>query len=285
MITATLPYRLQDSSKTLDLNHVASCLTKGAAMELYLTPKPGLVDLADSGSHHDLSLPIMEKSIMLVGDYLGEMCHALRYGAELRELQQIGISAEKNMFDRFGTNTHRGYIFLSGIFLTACFRAGTFEENRLRSEITKLSTEFFVLHGPAATNGNDARSRFHAGGIVSEAIQGFPSLFDHALPAYRQTPAESGSVTRASFAMLARLMTVVDDTTALHRCGLKGLQRIQRDGRRLEPHVRDTDDYLGFLRSLNDRYRAMNLTMGGVADMLALSFGYLAMEENGEIIL
>src|SRR4051794_40583271 len=100
MISATLPHRLPNSSKTVSLDEIARCLTRGAALELYLTPKPGLVDLADSGSHHDLSLPIMEKSIVLVGDYLGEMCHALRRGADLRELQQIGISAEKIMYDR-----------------------------------------------------------------------------------------------------------------------------------------------------------------------------------------
>ncbi len=46
-----------------ELEELASALVRGTTRELYLTPKPGLVDRADSGSHPDLSLPIMEQSI------------------------------------------------------------------------------------------------------------------------------------------------------------------------------------------------------------------------------
>jgi len=45
---------------------------------------------------------------------------------------------------------------------------------------------------------------------------------------------QSGEDLSASFAMLARLMQTVEDTTALHRCGLAGLERIREDGARLE---------------------------------------------------
>ena len=64
-------------------------------MELYLTPKPGLVDLADNGSHPDLSVPIMERSIGIVTALCPTIgytaaCHlaqeALKTGTPVREL-------------------------------------------------------------------------------------------------------------------------------------------------------------------------------------------------------
>ena len=40
---------------------VAAALADGVKAELYLTPKPGLVDLHDCGSHDDLSLVVVER--------------------------------------------------------------------------------------------------------------------------------------------------------------------------------------------------------------------------------
>ena len=79
----------------------------------------------------------------------------------------------------------------------------------------------------------------------------------------------------ASFAALARLMQTVEDTTALHRCGEAGLARIRADGARLEQLV-DAGEHVSFLRERNASYRRMNLTMGGVADLLGVAFGWLA---------
>ncbi|MRR10391.1 2-(5'-triphosphoribosyl)-3'-dephospho CoA synthase, partial [bacterium] len=52
-----------NSSRIVEIERFAQALVKGAAMGLYLTPKPGLVDLADRGSHPDLSLEKMERSL------------------------------------------------------------------------------------------------------------------------------------------------------------------------------------------------------------------------------
>ena len=55
-----------NSLRLSGLERLADGLARGAALELYLTPKPGLVDLADCGSHPDLSLAVMERSIRIV---------------------------------------------------------------------------------------------------------------------------------------------------------------------------------------------------------------------------
>jgi hypothetical protein len=74
-------------------------------------------------------------------------------------------------------------------------------------------------------------------------------------------------------------MQVVEDTTALHRCGEAALMRLREDGARLERLVA-SGDHLPFLRDRKAVYRRMDLTMGGVADLLGLALGWLAYRET-----
>src|SRR5512138_1994436 len=51
------------SSRRAALDRLALALADGLWHELVLTPKPGLVDLEDSGSHPDLTFDLMVQSI------------------------------------------------------------------------------------------------------------------------------------------------------------------------------------------------------------------------------
>ena len=135
--------------------------------------------------------------------------------------------------------------------------------------------EFFNSRDEHVSNGHQARQKYNAGGIIQESINGFPTLFEEALPAFRNAYLQHGCFRAASFAMLARLMQTVEDTTTLHRGGQIGLSRVKRDGRRLEQIVTDGADYTVFLQGLNCEYIRMNLTIGGIADMVGLTYGYL----------
>jgi triphosphoribosyl-dephospho-CoA synthase len=64
----------------------------------------------------------------------------------------------------------------------------------------------------------------------------------------------------------------VDDTTTVRRCGEAGLFRLRRDGARLERLLGAGGDPGSFLRRLNAEYREIRLTMGGVADCMAIVF-------------
>lgn len=263
------------------LEHLAAALARGAALELYLTPKPGLVDRADRGAHPDLSLAIMEHSIGIVADYLADLVVSLSAGEAFCRQREIAIAAEQRMFGELGTNTHKGYIFLAGMLLIARRHAATVAEPTIRRTLAALATEFFATSLPAASHGGYVRLRYGAGGIVHEASRGLPALFDTALPAFRASRAQGANFTTASFAMLARLMQTVDDSTTLHRGGRAGLARVRRDGRRLERLIAAGDDYPAFLQASNRAYVRMNLTMGGIADLLALAYGWLI--AGGEI--
>ena len=69
-------------------------------------------------------------------------------------------------------------------------------------------------------------------------------------------------------------MQTVQDTTALRRCGQQGLDTLRADGARLERLVARRE-HLPFLRERYREYRRLNLTMGGVADLLGLALGWL----------
>ena len=270
-----------NSSRPSELERLAVALARGASMELYLTPKPGLVDRLDNGSHPDLSVPLMEQSIGIVNDYLREIVVSLRADEPFICQRDIAIRAERRLYDELGTNTHKGYIFLSGMLLIARHHAAMPDETCVRESLSTISRAFFDTAGHTDSNGEKARRKYHAGGIVSEAVGGYPSLFDAALPAFRAAFARHECVTTAAFAMMARLMQCVDDTTTLHRAGPDGLRRIREDGRVLERLIADRGDFLGFLGLLNEDYKALNLTIGGVADMLGVAFGCLL--ASGEI--
>ena len=266
-----------NSSRFAEIERFAVALARGGSMELYLTPKPGLVDLTDCGSHPDLSISRMERSLLLVADYLGELVRSLIAGESFAHQAAIGMRTEKKMLATLGTNTHKGLLFLSGLLLVARWRCLTSGERHLRAQIASLACEFFgEKQAESTTHGRQARARYGTGGIVREAKNGFPSLFDEAVPAYLEAFDRCGCCKTASFAMLGRLMQTVEDTTTLHRCGIPGLARIKRDGRFIERIIAAGGDCVPFLQTINREYVRMHLTMGGVADMLGLSYGYMA---------
>ncbi|UFS71983.1 triphosphoribosyl-dephospho-CoA synthase [Geomonas sp. RF6] len=262
---------------------LAQNLLRGAFLELYLTPKPGLVDLADSGSHKDLSVSRMEESLTIISGYLTEMERSLDAGEDLEDQITLGIATEHAVMQQVGTNCHRGFIFLSGLLLSASRLAPGRDERALSGAVASLALQLFARTSDHKSNGSRARKLYQVGGIKAEALRGLPSLFNEALPAYRAEIAAEGNRGSATFAMLARLMQTVEDTTALHRCGTVGLARLREDGRMLERLIAERDDFMTFLTNLNRRYMQMNLTMGGVADLLALAFAWLS--HTGELDL
>jgi triphosphoribosyl-dephospho-CoA synthase len=247
----------------------------GLRRELHLTPKPGLVDLADCGSHPDLSLHLMERSIVLVSAHLDALAASLARREPLGRQIAMARRAEQAMLGRLGTNTHKGALFLGGTLLVARDRAGTDDEGALRAAVSSVARDVAALAPPRGTNGAAARRRFGVGGVLREVQAGLPSVFEGAVPAFRAAVQRGEDGQTASFRMLAALMRRVEDTTALHRCGAAGLAQLRDDGARLEELVA-VGAHLPFLRERNALYRRMNLTMGGVADLLGAALGWLA---------
>jgi triphosphoribosyl-dephospho-CoA synthetase len=174
------------------------------------------------------------------------------------------------MTEAIGSNAHRGYIFLSGLTLMASVAPSL----RLRDEVRRFAR--LLLGDPPTrrveSNGALVRDRHGLGGIHREAFDGLPSVFEHGLPALERARRDlPNSIDRQLHYVMAVLMQAIEDTTAVHRCGPAGLERLRSDGRALQRLIEDDHDYLPWLVQLNDEYRRLRLTMGGVADCLALT--------------
>jgi triphosphoribosyl-dephospho-CoA synthase len=233
------------------------------------------VDREDSGSHPDLTFALMARSVAFARDHLLVLARSLDRREPLAAQVALARVAERRMHAHFGTNTHRGALFLGGVLLAARARAPEGAEGEVRAAVAGVARELLPALAPEGTHGAAARARFGVGGILQEVGAGLPSVFDVALPAYRGAVARGEAGEAPSFRVLAALMRSVEDTTALHRCGVAGLAILRDDGAELERRL-DAGDPAPFLRERNAAYRALNLTMGGVADLLGLAHGWLA---------
>lgn len=252
----------------IEPGRLAEALVLGAQRELDLSPKPGLVDRFDNGAHPDLSHGKMQASIRLLPRYYAELLEAAERGDSLETCAALGRAAEARMFDAIGSNAHRGYLFLSGLLLLACHRVQG-RAAALPRAVSDLAFRFFGERIPANTHGAALRAQGGPEGIRAEAESGLPSVFDGALPLLLRAHEDAE---QAGFRALAELMQRVEDSTTLHRCGPDGLARIRRDGARLEACLQSGAPPEPLLAALNEDYRRSGLTMGGVADCLALAF-------------
>lgn len=259
---------------------LAAALEAGLRRELRLTPKPGLVDRRDAGSHPDLTFALMERSVAMVGASLAGLAASLRRGEPLEAQVALGRDAEAGLLSALGANTHRGAIFLCGLVLVARQRAPA-GEAALPAAISAAAEALLPGRALDGSHGAAARRAYGVGGVVGEALAGLPSVFRHALPAWRAARARGQGDDAAAFAAMAALMQVVEDTTALHRAGAPGLARVRADGRELQRRLEAGEDHLGFLAARNDAWRAQRLTMGGVADLLGVTLGLLV--DAGEL--
>lgn len=260
---------------------VSLAVLAGARAELDLTPKPGLVDGRDGGSHPDLTYALMRRSIDLLPPYFDELVEigsasptSAWPSFDLPACVEAGKRAEAKMLAGVGSNTHRGLIFLGGLAVLAACPSMPADAAEWRTRVALLAG---LLVGGSreevASHGSVARQQHGVGGIRREAIRGLPAVFDHALPLFTRLVAGPPPTSRfAPFAAMASLMQHVEDTTAIHRCGMTGLARLRDDGAALQRTIERGDDPRAELARLNEEYRALHLTMGGVADCLAITF-------------
>jgi triphosphoribosyl-dephospho-CoA synthase len=262
----------------LDPRALAAALVLGARRELDLTPKPGLVDRHDPGAHPDLSHAAMAVSADLLERYYDDLLRSAQAARPLADAVRAGRDAERRMFQAIGSNAHRGYIFLSGLTLLAACRCGGSLAS-LPGALAELAGDFFRQAPAAATPGAQVRAEHGLGGIRREAERGLPAVFEQGWPAYRESLECGWEAERAGFHLMARLMQTVEDTTAVRRCGPAGLARLRRDGERLQDLLETGRQPGTWLAGINRAYGRWGLTMGGVADCMALVFALQAAVE------
>lgn len=262
--------------------------------EVRATPKPGLVDLWDSGAHRDMDVDTFGTSAKTIAPFLGQM---FAEGAAstaapqvlFSRIRPIGQTAEEAMLAATGgVNTHKGAIFTLGLLSAAAGQASRYgavcpvdilarcremAAEPLRAELAAMAER------PPRTHGERLYLATGSAGIRGEAIAGFPALLHIALPALKE--ASQPDWNRQLLYTLLRLMEQVEDSTVLHRGGTEGLCWMRREaGSFLSAYPVLTDDALKALSNLNDAFIRRNLSPGGCADLLCAAVFLCRLEES-----
>jgi len=257
---------------------VPGLAARALRLELDLTPKPGLVDRANNGSHQDMDHALFLQSIAAITPWLSVFeqagkRHARQPASEqLCLLRPMGIACEQAMFAAtHGVNTHKGAIFSLGLL---CFTAGRLQtQNRVISADTLCQEVSAICRGlvaqelaarpRAVTAGEKQFREYGLTGARGEAEQGFATVREAVLPFWRQEQGE-----RQLHHALLRLMSVNRDSNLVSRGGIVGLRYVQDYASALLTTAWDNAS----LREMDNALIAQRLSPGGSADLLAVSY-------------
>jgi triphosphoribosyl-dephospho-CoA synthase len=261
---------------------IALLAVRSLYRELALYPKPGLVSLRDNGAHDDMDAATFVRSLFSLRGYFAAIATAGMVDAKFNELQQLGVAAEERMLRATrGINTHRGAIFTHGILAAAAgcaaARAIAPSDHNLRAiVVANWSRELrAVAIAGAATpsHGQLMAARHGVAGARGEAMLGFPSVFEVALPGLRSALARGADTDAALLHTFFVLLAGTEDTNVLYRGGAGALQFIQMQagefiqrGSVFEPGWQQRAE------ALHRQCSAKNLSPGGCADLLAAAW-------------
>lgn len=259
--------------------------------EVQTTPKPGLVDLANTGAHRDMDASTFQKSALALEPYFREFAD---YEPELSPekllpgLREIGIRAERAMRSATGgVNTHKGVIFSMGILLAALGRWNGWEERPDRKGLREmcrriaapLAADFAHLEG--VSHGEQLYLRHGVRGARGEALAGFPALFETALPALDKY--KGAGWNEAGVVTLLHIMAEVEDSNMIARSSPQRAAELRREiGEKLARKAR-LRELTAWAAELDDRITKENISPGGSADILALACFVSALEEAGQM--
>lgn len=266
---------------------IANLAYHAMSVEVYLTPKPGLVDKRNNGSHHDMNLDLFVASADAIAPYMERFVIAGRASAKqsvtelLQRLRPIGQEAERVMLRAtHGVNTHKGMIFNLGLI---CGAVGWLEAKQLKvdtlhiKEVIRQSCEGLVydelkarVELPAATAGERIYQQFGISGARGEAASGMATVMNYALPTYQECLRASCSEEDALLRTLLIIMANNDDTNVVSRGGIEGLRFLQNHASQIleNTSIRDHNIKTEMIK-FDQELIARNLSPGGAADLLA----------------
>ena len=239
--------------------------------EVKLTPKPGLVDRDNTGSHQDLSLQLMIMSAESLTDTFEKIAF-VSYGCSpsqsLREeIALIGRDGEKRMFEvTGGVNTHKGAIWAIGLLISAASMGkGKYTVDKILTvagELARFPDRKNSVN--ATTNGTDVIGKYGVVGARGEAQQGFPHIKLYSLPMINLSRANGEQEEKARLKALLSLIAHLDDTCILHRGGAEALAFAKKESALLLK-----SESIDSMNMLDRKFISRNISPGGSADLLA----------------
>ena len=265
-----------------DTERAASLAVRALLYEVSVTPKPGLVDRLNSGSHRDMDTYTFLASAAALWPYFAE---CVTIGRESKDaaapvtfaaLRFPGKLAEGRMRRATGgINTHKGAIFTFGL---VCGALGRLDVERWAEPAAVLAEVAAMTKGVehelqtneerTPTAGERFYREYGVTGVRGQAAMGFPSVLHDDLPVLEAGLAAGRSEDEAGAAVLLAILAHTPDTNMLSRGGFA----LAEEKRAALRALLQADPYPDFetLEALDREYRAENLSPGGSADLLAL---------------
>ena len=253
--------------------------------EVTTTPKPGLVDGNNTGAHKDMDIRHFFASANALRPYFcdcaeqGFLTRDLPGTETLAAIRPLGLEAEQTMLKATrGVNTHKGAIFSLGILCAALGRLSPdlWQPERLLAECAAIAEGIAdrdfagITTETAKTAGERLYLQRKLRGIRGEVADGLPSVVSIGLPAYQQALENGLSPNDAGVIALLHLIARVQDTNLHHRGGPAGAAWAAEAAKTLL----QTEAYppISAIEQLDDVFIARNLSPGGCADLLAVTY-------------
>lgn len=281
---------LADAVDAEDRRFAAQMAQRALLYEIGITPKPGLVDRSNNGSHRDMDFFTFQRSAVALYPFFEE---CVRIGRETRSLSPSetfarlrfpGKLAEGRMLAATGgVNTHKGAIFSLGILCGALGRLEREDWCDLAAVLTVCADMCADLTAdidrPVDTAGTRLYRDHGITGARGQAAAGYPVVLQFGLPKLAAGLSEGLSINDAACAALLSLIAETTDTNMIHRGGLEKQQETAKAVAALLEKTPFPDR--GTLEQLDADFIRDNLSPGGCADLLTMTLVLHFLKEDG----
>ena len=260
---------------------IARMAVQSLLCELYATPKPGLVDQNNNGSHKDMDLFTFLRSAAVLWPYFKRCARigleGVRPGHIFARLREAGLEAEQTMLRATGgINTHKGAVFSLGILCgaVATLSAQDWKDpeavGRRCAAISRgLVRKDFEFMDTPVTAGEKLFEQYGITGARGQAEAGFSVARQVGLPVLEQGLAQGRSFNDCLCAALLHILVATQDTNLIKRSNMAVLGQIQGAVNAMLA-VRPYPDR-EVLEALDRAFIRQNLSPGGSADLLAVT--------------
>lgn len=281
-------------------NYIASLAQRAILYEVSTTPKPGLVDRDNSGSHKDMDFfTFMASSSVLYRGFFACALEGLSFNERddtklLDNIRVHGIQCEIAMFEvTGGVNTHKGIIFSLGILsavigsLYKKYGFENFDMEMICQEVKKVTKNLThrdfknIRDKKILTHGEKLYKDFGYTGIRGELENGFITVQINAMQIIREWGNNKQlSMNDLFLEIIINLMAESEDTNVIIRGGIDSLKRVKTISREfLKAGGMKQTGARKKLENINDDFFKENISPGGAADLLAVSI-FLGMIEG-----
>lgn len=265
------------------LNFLNKSIYRSMIMEVGVTPKPGLVDLDNSGSHKDMNFTVFRNSAQALNPYFYKILSKAKDISDgskiLLNLRELGKEAENAMYEATGQiNTHKGMIFNLGligavmIYLSKYYgRELVYDDIPEIQKLIKINSmplDLELSHSKVLTNGIRQYQEYGVGGARGEALSGYDTVFQKALPYMVEIGSYNFDLNTRLVAVLLKLITVTEDTNLMKRGGIEGSNFLIEKSIELMDNYENEDKFLKGVKDLDTEAIKRNLSPGGSADLL-----------------